>query len=223
MKLYKRICTIVFLILEGILYYYILTSGGDMLVNSSFSSIVLCFVYALIMLGKPLLVTGLAFTVGADYFLVTYTPSWQLPGMACFLVVQFLYALFLHRQGFKWGYLAVRLCLMALITAIALIVLKENADPLAIISVLYYANLVMNTVMAFAKFKRFPLLAVGFVLFILCDTVIGLQVASGGYLPISETSLLYKILFMDLNLAWLFYLPSQVLIALTSAIKAPQK
>ena len=77
MKLYKRICTIVFLILEGILYYYILTSGGDMLVNSSFSSIVLCFVYALIMLGKPLLVTGLAFTVGADYFFVTYNPSWQ--------------------------------------------------------------------------------------------------------------------------------------------------
>ncbi len=81
MKLYKRICTIVFLILAGILYYYILTSGGDMLVNSCFSSIVLCFVYALAMLGNPLLIAASACTVGADYFLVTFIPPLRLPGM----------------------------------------------------------------------------------------------------------------------------------------------
>ena len=219
MKLYKTICTFIFLILESILYYLILTSGGDTLIISCFSSIVLCFIYALMMPGKPLMVAALAFTVGADYFLVTYTPSWQLPGMVCFLVVQLLYALFLHRQNFQKPWLAARLGLMALITVIALFVLKKNADPLAIISGLYYANIVMNMVMAFCRFKKHPLLAVGFVLFILCDTVIGLQVASTGYLPIGENSLLYKILFMDLNLAWLFYLPSQVLIALTCATK----
>ncbi len=219
MELYKRLCTLAFLILEGILYYIILTSKGALLANSCFSAIVLCFVYSLIMLGKPLLIAALAGTVAADFFLVTFTPSWQLPGMACFLVVQLLYALFLHRQNFQKPWLGARLGLMALITVIALFVLKKNADPLAIISVLYYANIVMNMVMAFAKFKKFPLLAIGFLLFILCDTVIGLQVASTGYLPIGENSLLYKILFMDLNLAWLFYLPSQVLITLTCATK----
>lgn len=55
------------------------------------------------------------------------------------------------------------------------------------------------------------------ILFLLCDTVIGLQVASGAYLPIPESSLLHRIIFMDLNLAWLFYLPSQVLISLHAA------
>ncbi len=110
---------------------------------------------------------------------------------------------------------------MVLITVIALFILKDNTDALAIISVLYYANLIINMVMAFARIKKFPLLGIGFVLFILCDTVIGLQVASGGYLPIGENSLLYKILFMDLNLAWMFYLPSQVLIALTNVVKKP--
>lgn len=217
MKLYKRLCTLAFLILEAILYYVILTSGGEMLINSCFSAIVLCFVYALAMLGKPLLIAALACTVGADYFLVTFVPSRQLPGMVFFLVAQGLYAFFLHRQGFKGIWLTARLVLMALITAIAFIILKDNADPLAIISVLYYANIAMNLIMAFAKFKKFPLLAIGFLLFILCDTVIGLQVASGGYLPIAPGSALYQFLWMPLNLVWLFYLPSQVLIALSSA------
>jgi hypothetical protein len=46
--------------------------------------------------------------------------------------------------------------------------------------------------------------------------VIGLQVAAQGYLPIEEGTLLHRILFMNFNLSWFFYLPSQVLIALTS-------
>ena len=111
MKLYRRLCTLAFLILEAILYKLILTSSGDLLVNSCFSSIVLCFVYALAMLGKPLLIAALAGTVAADYFLVTYVPSWQLPGMACFLVVQALYALFLHRQVSSSIWLVIRLSL----------------------------------------------------------------------------------------------------------------
>lgn len=217
MKLYKRLCTLVFLILEIILYYVILTSGGDMLIMSCYSSIILCFIYALAMLADPLLIAALAGTVAADYFLVTFVPSRQLPGMACFLVVQAIYAIFLHRQGFQKIWLAIRLVPMVLITAITFLVLGKNADAVAILSVLYYANILLNMVMAFLKFKKFPMLAIGFLLFILCDTVIGLQVASGGYLPIKPGSALYQFLWMPINLAWLFYLPSQVLIALSSA------
>ena len=62
------------------------------------------------------------------------------------------------------------------------------------------------------KNKLFP---IGLVLFLLCDTIIGLQMATGVYLPISEHSVIYKIIFTDFNLAWFFYLPSQVCIALS--------
>ena len=55
-----------------------------------------------------------------------------------------------------------------------------------------------------------------YVSILLCDTVIGLQVAAGGYLPIGEGSLLHKIIFMDFFLSWFFYLPSQILIALSA-------
>ena len=44
--------------------------------------------------------------------------------------------------------------------------------------------------------------------------VVGAIVAAGGYLPIAEGSALYSLLFSGFNLAWFFYLPSQVLLAL---------
>lgn len=118
--------------------------------------------------------------------------------------------------------LAVRLVLTVCVAAIAVVILKDKTDALALVSVCYYVNLVMNMVEAFAKFRKLRLFAIGLVLFILCDTVIGLQVASEGYLPIGEDTLLHRILFVDFNLSWLFYLPSQVLIALTAAGKREQ-
>lgn len=217
----KRCFTLAFLLAEGILYSLILTTHGELLMGSSFASIVLCFAYALLCRGTPLLVAGLASTVAADFFLTACYPRQQLAGMVFFLAVQTLYAIFLHRQGFRRGWLAVRLGLTALITAVAFAVLREKTDALAVISVWYYANLVMNMLMAFGKIRSFPLLAVGLVLFILCDTVVGLQVASEGYLSIGKETLLYRILFVNFNLSWLFYLPSQVLIALTAGRKKP--
>ena len=215
MKNYKQLLTPVFLLAQGILYYLILTTGGEALVWSSFGAIALCFFYVLAGRGKPLLVAGLAGTVAADYFLVLCGAQNKLAGMVCFLIVQTLYAIFLHREGFGRPWLVVRLSLIGLATAVALVILGAKTDALALVSVWYYANLILNAAMAFGKFRKFSLLAIGFLLFILCDTVIGLQVATQGYLSIGEDTLLYRILFMDFNLAWFFYLPSQVLIALT--------
>ena len=55
---------------------------------------------------------------------------------------------------------------------------------------------------------------VALVLFLLCDTVIGLQVMGSLYLPMGEGSILSRILYPGFDLAWFFYLPSQVLLAL---------
>ena len=217
MKKYKPFLTLAFLLAEAILYYLVLTAQGPLLIWSTFSSIVLCALFVLTTTDKPLLLGGMIFTVAADFFLIICNPIQQLYGMLFFLVVQFLYAIFLHRQSFSKWWLLVRVGLMAVIAGIALVILKDKADPLAIVSVLYYANLFLNAVMAFGRFRNFPLLAIGFTLFILCDSVIGLQVASQGYLPIPEGSALHKLLFSGFNLAWFFYLPSQVLIALTAA------
>ena len=65
---------------------------------------------------------------------------------------------------------------------------------------------------AAAQYTIMPLLAWALVLFFLCDTVVGLQVASVGYLILPAW--LNRVLFCSFPLDWLFYLPSQVMLAL---------
>ena len=212
----RRIFTGIFLALEAVLYALILTTGGKLLVASSFLSIVLCFGFALVSWGDKFIISGLACTVVADLFLVVWQPQQQLWGMVCFFCAQSLYAVKLQRMKHSKVLGIVRIALTGIGALVTVLVLRDKTDALAVISVCYYANLIMNIVQSMINFKKVPLLAIGFVLFLLCDTVIGLQVAAGGYLPISQESLLYRILFMDFFLSWFFYLPSQVLIALSS-------
>ena len=206
---------VLFLLVESILYYFILTSGGQTLVATSYASIVLCFLFALQGIRhNPLVVAGLACTVGADFCLVVCDPIQRLWGMVFFLGAQTLYAIHLHRKFKNTTFLVIRIVLTAIAALVAVFVLKENLDALAMISVCYYANLIMNMVVAFAQWRKCKLLSIAFVLFILCDTIIGLQVAAGGYLPIADGSMLHNLIFSGFNTAWLFYLPSQVLISL---------
>lgn len=208
-----------FLAIELALYVLILTTGGSLLVTASYISIVLCFLYALAHLkaASCLMVAALAFTLVSDYFLVVCHPPRQLFAMISFLIVQLLYALHLHHKTSSRPLLVLRIGLLLVIEIVALIVLGKNSDALALVSVAYYANLAVNLIAACLPQGRDPRLPVAFLLFLLCDTVIGLQVAGEGYLAIPEQSLLYRILFMDFNLSWFFYLPSQVLLALSAA------
>lgn len=203
----------VFLLIESVLYYLILTTGGDALVVTSFLSIVVCFLFSL--LGSdPWIKGALACTMGADFFLVVCSPVQRTWGMVFFLGAQLLYAVRLQRGGAQY-WLWIRGAAVVLAEIVALLVLLRGVDLLAVISMCYYANLIVSIFHAFSMFRKLPLFSVALVLFLLCDTVIGLQVAAGTYLQIPEGSLLYRVIFMDGNLAWAFYLPSQVLIALS--------
>ena len=71
----------------------------------------------------------------------------------------------------------------------------------------------LNVIFAYVK-ETPKLFAIGLTLFILCDTIIGLENLES-YISLSSDSLIYKMINVGFNLAWVFYLPSQVLIALT--------
>ena len=210
-----------FLLTELILYVWILKESGKLLVVSSFAAIALCFVYALVNLKKSstFIVAGLACTVVADVFLVVCSPIQRLWGMVFFTLAQTMYAVKLHLESRNKKILVARVALTVAIELAAVIILKDKLDVLAAVSVCYYANLFVNIIEAFTVFKKGRLFAVGLVLFLLCDTVIGLQVMSQLYLQIPESSIVYKILFMPFNLSWFFYLPAQVLIALSGKVK----
>ena len=149
----------------------------------------------------------------------------QLPAMIFFLGAQILYAARLYLIAGKTErrvQLILRVALCAVIVGVTLVVLAKNTDALAIVSMLYYAQLILNVAFAFVKFHSRAMLAVGFLLFLLCDTVIGLDLING-YLPISPDALLYKIIRPGFNLAWVFYLPSQVVLSLSLLPKKLKK
>jgi hypothetical protein len=61
-------------------------------------------------------------------------------------------------------------------------------------------------------------MAVGLTLFLCCDTVIGLSFLNG-YLPVGESTALHRVIHWlthpGFDPAWAFYLPSQMLLAVS--------
>ena len=104
--------------------------------------------------------------------------------------------------------------LSAAVLIVTAAVLKQRTDALALVSMLYYANLILNVVFAFADFRKHALLSIGLLLFLFCDTVIGLSMLDG-YLAIPQDALIYRFIHPGFDLAWACYLPSQVLITLS--------
>lgn len=213
--------TAAFFAIAAVLYYIIIFAPGNILRSAQYGAIVLSFLYAALHLkkGNRWIIAGLLFTLGADFCLVVCQPIRQLWGMVFFLGTQSCYAIALWLRRKNWGLLWTRLGLVAVAEAVTVLVLGKNADPLALVSLAYYAMLIMNIVVAFTQWKKDKLLPIALVLFLLCDTVIGLQVMSSGYLPIPEGSWLHSLIFSGFNLSWFFYLPSQVLLALCARKK----
>jgi uncharacterized membrane protein YhhN len=210
-----------FLAIAAVFYYIIIFAPGDILRSAQYGAIVLCFLFAALHLkkGNRWIIAGLLLTLGADFCLVVCQPIQQLWGMVFFLGTQTCYAIALWLRRKNWMLLWVRLGLITVAEAVTVMVLGKNADPLALVSLAYYAMLITNIVVAFTQWKKDKLLPIALVLFLLCDTVIGLQVMSGCYLPIPADSWLHSLIFSGFNLSWFFYLPSQVLLALCARQK----
>lgn len=214
-----------FLLAEGVLSYFIQTARGELVPTIMYLSVVLAFVFSMASvafnnrLEYHLVRLGLLITLGADYCLVLASPTKELGGVIVFCFVQAAYFLALllsdKNRLRRTVHIAVRAGVTVLILPVALLVLGESADALAIFSAIYYANLVCNTVFAFLDFKRWGIFAVGLLAFALCDASIGFTFLANEYLGAAEGSFLYAVANADINLAWVFYVPSLALIGLT--------
>lgn len=212
-----------FILIEIIFLTMILTILGPANRYISFACILFTFLYSLLFTSKEnkkyLINIGLLFTVFSDISLVLIRPMNQSTGMTTFLITQICYFLYLYfntdNSKSKNIHLITRITLNLLTIIITIIVLKKKTDYLSIISMLYYINLIINVIVAFTKTKKSILLPLGLLLFLCCDTLIGIREAAGVYLNISETSLLYKMAYSSFNFPWVFYIPSQVIITLS--------
>ena len=226
-KKFSIIATIVFLCIELVFFVLILWGPGELIGTLEFTSIAIAFCFSLLFFAKvsTIILTEIAlfFTMTADFFLEIVKPMMQAVAMTSFLLVQLCYfaRLFIELKTKKWKIinLVIRAATICIAVVATIIVVKENFDYLSCISIVYFANLILNIILSFSEFKTSPLFAFGLLLFLGCDVFIGLQAAAGVYLDIPTTSTLYKIIFTPFNIAWLCYLPSQVLISTSVAKK----
>jgi hypothetical protein len=213
------VSVILFFAVETVLGILFQTEHGNG-AHLRYATVVLACLFCILFAEKSweylMLQLALITTVWADYYLVLPAAPNQLPGMIFFSLAQISYALSLSFTEKNPRRLHLWLCTRGILSAVAVAatfaVLGKGADAVAVVSVFYYANLVLNIVIAWSQHPRRMIMAVGLTLFLCCDTVIGMAFLDD-YLTISESSVIYRIIHPGFDLAWAFYLPSQILLA----------
>lgn len=223
----KKLITVFFLLIELVLCILVQLIGGAWL---SFFAIALAFLYVLLNRGRALSyyfsLLALFFTVLADICLVLLSPRQQLFGMIFFFITQlFYFALILsleREERVNRVHSVVRIVSLGIISVVTALTLGEKIDALSLISMLYYTNLVVSVVFAFiltrggGKATRF-LLPIGLLFFAICDLFVGFgEIAP--YFTVTEGTLAHFLANPPFNIAWLFYIPSQTILAVNSII-----
>ena len=240
-----KLAVVIFIAFETLMFFLIHISRVDIESNLRYISIIGATVFAWLTLLIELITAkkenekicniissatdgnfiriAMLFTLVADYFMVALEDADNLSGVTVFLGTQLF--IFLHiyindkNVKIRSINLITRLILTVLFIIIAHIVLGEDADRMAIISVIYYANLCTNAIFAHRVEKSGIVLTIGLILFALCDINVGLTAMDTIYGGFPVGSLLYNLMNADVDLIWLFYIPSQTLIPLTLVIK----
>lgn len=217
----KNIILTVFVAVEIIIYviFNVLAAihPGDP-VYIKYAGIVLCLVVSAVMIwfyrdrDAIVLTCAFFFTVVSDLFLLILDDLLEV-GVCTFIIVQsiYLYRLYADRLKKIWITLTVRAAVFIIV--IGLLAGLSHVNLLIAEVSIYIVMLVANCVDAFLLSRRGIkniLFGAGLVLLLCCDICIGLYQGSmiGVDLPAKTADTIQ-------SLIWIFYMPSQVLIALT--------
>lgn len=206
--------TKVFIVLETILYLLIHLEIVAWGVGLRYVTIVLCFLFVLLFtrgLDSNLLKIAFFFTIVADFFLLVID-KYYIFGLLAFVFGQIIYAYRLLLNNPIQIKKRILFYIITIIFAelIFILIFRDKVDFLMVISLMYFMILLNNVINSFIFFKNNYLFALGLILFLLCDIFVGLYNIEL-YLDFT--------LFLKLDLAWIFYIPSQVLIALSAKTK----
>ncbi len=180
-----------------------------------YMSIVLCFFYVIFCFGRKqmkqddaIVRLAIFFTLLSDTFLVLFDQE-EL-GVTSFVCTQLCYWYRLH--NYKWENTKVLFLLWQLVV-LGMFVLQVPVDYLLWITCLYITVLVANVCYSLVHRDNIKF-TIGLVLFLCCDLNVGV-INLTKYLPMPEAS--YSRIYQIASVAiWTFYLPSQVLLVLST-------
>ena len=212
--------TKVFLSIECVLYLLFIGLDcffprmGEISMGIKYIGIILCFFYVLFLLSKEVdkidaLVVRVAlfFTLFADTCLI-WLGNWE-AGVASFVLVQICYFYRLNKGRTKT--ILVNVILFGIIHFIVNISIVE-VPMVLILAEFYGVCLVRNTWDVFFVSQN-RMFRVGLVLFLLCDVCVALRNLSM-FVPVTNGMVELAVSVASV-LIWVFYLPSQVAIALS--------
>lgn len=212
MQLCRYPSVVLFLSIQSVLYllflYGDLTGAEGWTIWVKYTGILLCLLCSLYWSffgGDRLVTAALAFTLGADTFLLLLN-RWYVQGVVLFCVVQGLYLLRIVRNNGGRSLWPARLGLLLL--ALVLLNRMDMLSPLNALSLCYFGNFLCNTLQSWGlRGNRLRLFAWGLTLFLCCDLCVGLY---------NQPELVSRQLYSFARVGmWLFYLPAQVLIVLS--------
>lgn len=244
MNVSKSLRIISFILIEAILYLcflYIDIFKSEYYKISAiikFAGIVGCFCYTLLFLKKkdnPLstqLVRGaLFFTVISDIFLLFTNESEK--GLFTFCIVQGIYRYFLwiiskqhSKKENSLFFLFLPNTIIGIFVLFVMYFLSIDINLLLIITVFYFVSIVINVIVAIKAAisimeSYLVIYALGMLLFLFCDINVGIfNLADFIVLDSRIFDQIYK--FSTVGM-WLFYLPAQVLLAISLSFNREYK
>lgn len=186
--------------------------------------IILCLLFSLVIFKDRkdtwLVRLALLFTAISDWFLVIKQNHYFL-AMIAFTIVQLMYAVRLwendqgiHRNRTHIFFRLILIMIMELGFIILFSKLHFRFERLVFIAVIYFSLHLMNVFLAFIQIRNNILFPIGMTLFFCCDVLVGLANVQN-YITLSESSFLLDIINFPIDLIWVFYFPSQVLLVLS--------
>ena len=229
MKLKKadKIIISLFVILEILIYlsFLLLDKNINFIeIDSSYfkyAGIILCLVFSLYSLIRKrsleaiFIPCALVFTLISDYFLLLNPdPELFIYGLVTFIITQLIYFLFLSFKNKSLFEFILNIVIRLILTLVAIVVAVSLGykDTLTLLALSYFVELLANFIYSFSLIKldkKFLIFSTGILLFIGCDISVGLN----------NVHLFEGIDYSLVNyMMWVFYLPSKVLLSISSII-----
>ena len=203
------------------LLFLLIYPQGELCRLFEYALVLMCFAFACGHRSESaegiLSLLALLFTAGADFFLVALKEEQWIPGMTVFCFAQLFWALrllFLEegRRRFvhciTWAFTCGTLLVVAIIMA-------RGVDTLLLLCAVYASLIVTTAFFSWLSPHSF-LFTLGMTLFLGCDFFVMVNNAPL-YIDIGTYPLLKTLYEIPFNMMWVFYGPSQILLALSSA------